>query len=85
MDLISSIWQMVWGFLVRGLVLEIQRLFVLFFLWLFLTFAGLRLDPRNRRILPLYSQLHRRISRRNSGTPEGIWGIQSTCQGKQWL
>lgn len=27
MDLISSIWQMVWVFLVRGLVLEIQRLF----------------------------------------------------------
>lgn len=53
------------------------------FALVFLTFTGLRLDPRNRRILPLYSQLHRGISRRNSGTPEGIWGIQSTCQSKQ--
>lgn len=46
--------------------------------------TGARLDPRNRRILPLNTYLHWRDHGGDAGAAERIWGIQGACQGRKY-
>lgn len=46
--------------------------------------TGIRLDPRNRRILPLNTYLHWGDHGGDSGAAERIWGIQGACQGREY-